>query len=133
MNTLELYRPFSVGFDSILNRFAQMTDGINDFPRYNIVEIDENRYEIELAVAGYSKDDIRVEVLDDELTVTGEISKKDAEKHVYKGISSRKFTRKFILAEGVEVKNVKLENGILNIMLETKQIPAKEPLRLTIQ
>jgi molecular chaperone IbpA len=128
INQIPFFDPFSfpkqfnttVGFEPILKRLAQITETmpkIPTYPPYNIKKIDDNKYVIEMAVAGFGKQDLELELQDGTLTIKGNISSEDAD-YLYKGIAERGFTRQFTLADTVEVKNADLINGMLKIWLE---------------
>ena len=132
MTRLDLFgqfSPFTVGFDRVfdeLNR-VQSTSQSN-YPPYNIRKgNEEDSYLIELAVAGFGKDDLSVMVKENNLTIEGDISHKDSA-FVHQGISQRKFSRNFVLAEDVLVKGSDLSNGILSIFLE-RVIPEEKKAR----
>lgn len=112
----------TVGFDEILKRLATVSENlpkISAYPPYNIVKVDDNKYVIEIAVAGFGKQDLEIELKEGVLTVKGNIDAKDtAFDFLYKGIADRAFTRSFTLADTVEVKNADLINGMLKIWLE---------------
>jgi molecular chaperone IbpA len=130
-------RPFSVGFDSIFDEFDRMLDSSerynSNYPPYNIRKINENDYKIEVALAGYSKDDIELELKDSTLTVRNKQKEKivneDANDVIHKGISTRQFERAFTISEDIKVKNAELKNGLLNIDLE-RIIPEEKKARL---
>jgi molecular chaperone IbpA len=128
---------FSVGFDSIFDRFFDM-DLTRDsgYPPYNIRKINEAQYVIEIALAGFSKDDIEVEVTEGNLTIRSKEEKKDADdgdnSFVHKGIAKRSFLRSFTLSDDIVVKGADLKDGMLIIDLE-KIIPEeKKPKLITI-
>ena len=132
MTRLDLFgqfSPFTVGFDRVfdeLNR-VQSTSQSN-YPPYNIRKgNEEDSYLIELAVAGFGKDDLSVMVKENNLTIEGDISHKDSA-FVHQGISQRKFSRHFVLAEDVLVKGSDLSNGILSIFLE-RVVPEEKKAR----
>ena len=132
MKRLDLFgqfSPFTVGFDRVfdeLNR-VQSTSQSN-YPPYNIRKgNEEDSYLIELAVAGFGKDDLSVMVKENNLTIEGDISHKDSA-FVHQGISQRKFSRNFVLAEDVLVKGSDLSNGILSIFLE-RVVPEEKKAR----
>jgi molecular chaperone IbpA len=111
----------AIGFDQLfeqLNRsFASSkTDG--NYPPHNVVKLDDTHYVIEVAVAGFSEDEIDVELKENVLTVKGEKEKKDDIEYIHRGISSRNFARQFPLAEHIEVRGATVKNGILAIALE---------------
>jgi len=127
MNTIDLtplYRN-SIGFDRLATRLdsaLRSNTASSGYPPYNIEALDDNRYNITLAVAGFEKSDIAISVEKDVLIVKG--SKPDDHKvnYLYQGITHRTFERKFDLAEHVEVCGAELKNGLLNITL-VREIP----------
>ena len=124
-------RPFSVGFDSIFEEFDRMLESTerynSNYPPYNIRKINE------VALAGYSKDDIELELKDSTLTVRNKQKEKvvndDSNGVIHKGISTRQFERAFTISEDIKVKNAELQNGLLNIDLE-RIIPDEKKARL---
>ncbi|TNE41288.1 MAG: Hsp20 family protein [Alphaproteobacteria bacterium] len=137
MNTFDfspLYRS-TVGFDRLarmLDTAAQVDTG-STYPPYNIERVDDNDYRITMAVAGFSEDELNIEVKENALTVTGAIEKKDEERQfLHRGIAERSFERKFQIADHVKVTGAKLENGLLHIEL-VREIPeAKKPRQINI-
>lgn len=138
MTTIDLsplYRN-SIGFDRLANllegafRTEQAGTG---YPPYDIEAMDENRYAITLAIAGFSQDEIDIQVERGVLTVKGQKPRDDKQKkYLYQGIANRAFQRKFNLAEHVEVVGAKLNNGLLTIEL-VREIPeAMKPRRIEI-
>jgi len=123
---------FSVGFDSIFDRFFDMdTTRDSGYPPYNIRKINEAQYVIEIALAGFSKDDIEVELTEGSLAIR---SKKEEETNgedsfVHKGIARRDFLRNFTLSDDIIVKGADLKDGMLIINLE-KVIPDEKKPRL---
>ena len=135
-------RPYSIGFDSIFDEFDRMLDSVDrghinaNYPPYNIKKIDENNYTIEVALAGFAKDDIDVELKDKTLTVRNKLTEKaiDAESNgvIHKGISTRKFERSFTIAEDIKVKEAELKNGLLSIDLERIIPEEKKPRQIKV-
>jgi molecular chaperone IbpA len=124
--------PYTIGFDSFFNTLDSITGDVKGYPHYNIRKLDDNKWNIELALAGFSKDDIEIEVKDNIMNIRGELKEENNE-FVYKGISSRKFSKSFTLAEFTECESAKMENGILSITLE-KNIPEdKKPQKVKIK
>jgi len=109
-----------VGFDRIWNELdtalTTSVDNTNVFPRHNIVKTDEDTYDIELALAGYDRDDITVEVADGLLVIEGDREDGEVE-YLHKGISTKKFRRTFRLNENVEVTGGEFTNGLLVVSL----------------
>ena len=123
---------FSVGFDSVFDRFFDM-DLTRDtgYPPYNIRKIDETQYVIEIALAGFSKEDIEVEVTEGNLAIRSKEEKETDEddSFVHKGIAKRSFLRSFTLSDDIIVKGADLKDGMLIINLE-KVIPDEKKPRL---
>ena len=130
-------RPFSVGFDSIFEEFDRMLESTerynSNYPPYNIHKLSEADYKIEIALAGYSKDDIELELKENTLTVRNKSKEKVINQNgngvIHKGISTRQFERSFTISEDIKVKNAELINGLLNIDLE-RIIPEDKKSRL---
>ena len=130
-------RPFSVGFDSIFDEFDRMLESSerynSNYPPYNIHRVGDNNYKIEIALAGYSKDDIELEFKENTLTVRNKPKEKvisDGNNGViHKGISTRQFERAFTISEDIKVNNAELNNGLLNIDLE-RIVPDEKKSRL---
>jgi molecular chaperone IbpA len=127
------YRPFGIGFDQLFQEFDSIhKENSNVYPPHNVVKLDEDRFVIELAVAGFAESELDIETVENSLVITGEKSEKDEREYAHKGISARKFTRRFTLAEHVVVSGASLQNGILSISLE-KQVPEeKKPRKIVI-
>jgi molecular chaperone IbpA len=128
---------WAIGFDPILDIFNDLgaTAGkVTSYPPYNIIKVDDTHHLIEMAVAGFSKDDIEVSVQELELTVVGKTTTKEADgKVVHRGISSRAWEQRFALAEYTVINGAKLENGMLTIELEQQLPEEKQPKIITIQ
>ena len=123
----------TIGFDTIFDRLFDM-DLTRDsgYPPYNIRKINEYQYSIELALAGFSKEDIEVEVTDGQLAIRSkeDIKKDDSnESFVHKGIAKRSFMRTFSLSDDIIVKGADLKDGMLIVELE-KVIPDEKKPRL---
>ena len=104
-------------YDQMLKHSEELGKTVPNFPPYNIRKVDENKYTVEIAVAGFSKSDIEIEIDGDTLKITGN-SKDDADNLLYKGIANRGFTRMFNLADTIEVQDASLVNGMLKVFLE---------------
>jgi molecular chaperone IbpA len=112
----------AIGFDDMFKRLAEFSENFpkaQTYPPFNIVKTDENTYVIEMAVAGFGRQDIEIVLEDGTLTVTGNLTNDgEVSDYIYKGVADRAFTRSFTLADTVEVKNADLINGMLKIWLE---------------
>ncbi len=127
------YSPFfrsTVGFDRLLNLLDTASE--QGYPPYNIERSDENNYRVTVAVAGFAEKDLSVDVKDRVLTVTGKKEDSDKPAYLHQGIAGRGFERSFQLAEHVEVKAARLENGLLHVDLERIVPEEKRPRRITI-
>jgi molecular chaperone IbpA len=130
-----------IGADKIFQTLAKahedMTKAIPGYPPYNIIKVDENKYALEMAVAGFGKQNIDIELANNTLTIKGGLSLDQLDPtnpgtYIYKGIADRSFTRKFSVADTVEVKNAELINGMLKIWLETIIPDDKKPKKIDI-
>ena len=135
-------RPVTVGFDNMFDHFESMFDGdvfsvpqVN-FPPYNIVKTGDFTYDVELALAGYSKDDITVDYADNVLTVKS-IKKSDESKDedgvLHRGIAKRYFSKAFTIADDVEVRGAELKDGLLKISMERIVPEGKKPRSIDIK
>ena len=111
--------PLFLGFDHFEKTVDRMRkSGADGYPPYNIEQIGENGLRITLAVAGFSMDDLDVEVDQNQLTVRGKQTDDMERIYLHRGIAARQFQRSFILADGIEVSGADLDNGLLHINLE---------------
>ena len=131
--------PYAVGFDRQFDRlwdYATHQAESSGFPPYNIQKTEDYKFQIEMAVAGFDRKDISIEVAEGVLTIKS-IKDKDKgttdEFTLYKGISQRNFTRKFTLADDIVVNDAKLENGMLTIELERIVPEEKKPKLIPIK
>ena len=115
---------FFVGSDKMIQALAKVhenaTKAIPGYPPYNIAKVDDNKYVIEMAVAGFAKTDIEVTLEGNKLVIKGAVvdSSDDANSYIYKGIANRNFNRAFTLADKVEIKDAEIANGMLKVWLE---------------
>src|ERR1700681_840496 len=140
MRTFDL-APFyrsTVGFDrlfSLLDQASGVDAGTPGYPPYNIERTGENAYRISVAVAGFSEPELSIVAKENTLTIRGDRQAKTEEKNgevLYQGIAARAFERVFQLADHVEVKGARLENGLLHVDL-TREVPeAKRPRQISI-
>ena len=131
-----LYRTI-VGFDRLANMIdsAAKLEPSGGYPPYNIEQLSEHEYRIELAVAGFSEEDLDVQVQENVLTVAGKrAAPEDADdrNYLHRGIAERSFERRFHLADHVQVRDASLENGLLSIRLEREIPEAKKPRRIAV-
>ena len=128
-------RPLSVGFDDVFDHFESMFDydmvNVSNYPPYNIVKTGDNKFDIEVALAGFNKKDINVSVENGMLTIESKQEDKSKDKDgevIHKGISKRYFKRSFTIADDVEVKGAELKDGLLKVSME-KIIPDAKKLK----
>ena len=113
--------PYAVGFDRVFDRLVDYSNNnmaSTGFPPYNIKKVGDYGYEIEMALAGFGKEDIEVEVANGVLTIRSVKDNSDEPEVLHRGISYRKFNRRFTLADDIVVRDAKLENGLLSVELE---------------
>ena len=137
-NDFNQLTPYAVGFERQFNRlndYVKHQQQSTGFPPYNIQKVEDFKYSIEMALAGFSKEDIEVEVADGVLTVRSvkESDNGADEWTLHRGISYRKFNRKFTLADDIVVNDAKLVNGMLTIYLERIIPEEKKPRMITVK
>ena len=128
--------PYAVGFDRIFDNLSRYTsDNMQStgFPPYNIRKEGDYNYVIELALAGFGKKDIEVEVADGTLSVRSVKENSEDDSTVYRGISYRRFERKFTMADDIVVNGAKLENGMLTVELERVVPEEKKPRLISVK
>ena len=133
-------RPITVGFDNVFDHFERMfnDDFFNvptvNYPPYNIVKTGANTYNVEVALAGFSRDDVSVEFAEGILTIKSkdrtESDKKDEDGDIiHKGISKRYFSKSFTVSDDVEIKGAELKDGLLTVSLE-RIVPESKKARV---
>lgn len=126
MSRLSLFdSPLLLGFDHFERTLDRISKASSDgYPPYNVEQTAENRLRITLAVAGFSSEELQVLVEDNQLLIRGRQADDKDRVYLHRGIAARQFQRSFVLAEGIEVVDAKLDNGLLHIELEQ---PIAEP------
>jgi|ERR1043166_1022853 HSP20 family molecular chaperone IbpA len=112
--------PFLLGFEQCERTLERISKGDGGYPPYNIEQMGENALRITLAVAGFSANDLCVQVEDNQLVVRGKQECDQERTFIHRGIAARAFQRGFVLAEGIEVGGAHLDNGLLHIELSRK-------------
>ena len=128
--------PYAVGYDRIFDHLSRYVDNnttSTGFPPYNIRKEGDYNYTIEMALAGFGKKDIEVEVAESTLSVRSMKENDEDDSTVYRGISRRRFDRKFTVADDVVVNGASLENGMLTINLERVVPEEKKPRLITVK
>lgn len=138
INTSNFDRYF-VGSDQLAKKLAGITDTTfnTTYPPYNIKKIEDNKYVIEMAIAGFSKQDIELTLDENKLHIKGNITSDgsiagDTVAYLYKGIADRAFVRSFTLADSVEIQDAQLLNGMLKVFLEHIIPESKKPKKIDI-
>lgn len=132
-NTLDLIKwlNHSIGFDSMINDFARVEAHATNHPPYNIIKKDDVTV-LEFAVAGYGTDDLSVSIEGNTLTVKGEKLDATDREYFHRGISSRAFTRSFVLAEHAVVESANYKNGMLTVTVKIVLPEEKKPRTIPI-
>ena len=134
-------RPVSIGFDNIFDHFENFFDEdqlvpTSSFPFYNIVKKGDNKFDIEVALAGYDKKDIVGEYEDNLLLIKSvKETKSDKEKDgvIHQGIAKRYFSKAFTIADDVEIEGAELKNGLLKVSLKKIVPEGKKPKKITVK
>jgi molecular chaperone IbpA len=124
--------PFFIGFDKMFNRLTNTTTNQSGFPPYNVRKVDEDTFVVELAVAGYNKESIKITEHDGSLIIKGE-RPEDVEEYLHKGIAGRKFTRSFALGEYMFVNSADLVDGMLYVVVKREVPEEKKPKTIQIK
>ena len=125
----------TVGFDrafEVLQHAANVAKSNDNFPPYSLIKKDDFNYELEMAVAGFNKSDLEIVASKNRLSVVGIKPEKDDREYIVKGIAGRSFTREFVLADTIVVREVNLVDGILTIALENVVPEEQKPRKITI-
>ncbi len=123
----------AIGFDRLFDLAeAAQRAGEETYPPYNIERLDENRFQISVALAGFTPEEVALTVEQNVLTLEGHKSEKDGKTFLHRGISARNFKRQFTLADHVEVKGASFQNGLLVIDLQREIPEAMKPRRVAI-
>jgi len=129
---------FYVGFDDQFNRLSKihddLTKNIPNYPPYNIKKTGDNTYVVEIAVAGFARQDIEIELANNTMVVKGNTSNdEDDNNFLFKGIANRNFTRSFTLDDQIEVKDAEMLNGMLKVFLERIIPEHKKPKKIEVK
>lgn len=136
MTRISALYPSFVGFDNLFNEIERLVEGTQpapSFPPHNILKVNDNNYVVELAVAGFGKDEIDIQLDDGNLIIKGEKKDKEGLEYVYRGIATRAFTKKIRLMETIEVRGAEFKDGILRIGLENIIPDHKKPRKIQIE
>jgi len=125
-------RRSSVGFDRLFDMLENNNFGGENYPPFDLIKLDDNRYRIEVAVAGFRKDEIEITSQQNQLLISGQKSEESGSNYVHRGIANRSFERRFALADHIQVRGADLKDGMLSIEL-VREIPeAMRPRKIEI-
>ena len=121
---------YAIGFDHLMDHLVSLHSNnnltTNEYPPYDIIKEGESNYKIELAVAGFKKDELSIQLKDNTLTIKGESNSKNSNgDYLHKNIARRSFSKDFTLAENIEVGEASFEDGVLSVSL-THNIPEEQ-------
>lgn len=140
MNTITRFDPSSlnralIGFDRLFDDFERrFSNSTTNYPPYNVLKHDENLFEIEIAIAGFNRDDITIEVDQNQLKIIGHRKKEeDTTKYLHRGLANRDFEKVFTLADHMEVGEAEMINGILSIKINRIIPEALKPRLISIK
>lgn len=127
---------FYVGFDDTYNKLFKLHDDVTkhipNYPPYNIRKVEDNKYVIELAVAGFSTQDVEITLEDNKLIISGK-AQDDSANFLFKGIANRAFTRTFAIDDNIEINDAAMLNGMLRIALERIIPEHKKPKKIEVK
>ena len=126
------FRRSSVGFDRLFDMLENSSFGGESYPPFDLIKLDDNRYRIDLAVAGFGGDEIEITSQENSLTVRGQKGEDNGSTYVHRGIANRSFERRFALADHIQVRGADLRDGMLSIELEREIPEAMKPRRIDI-
>jgi len=125
----------TLGFENFIRDVEAIlndTKPVSNFPPHNIIKADENKYVVELAVAGFAKDEIDIQVQEGNLTIRGDKKDKDDSTYLHRGIGTRSFTKVITIADTIEVRGAEIKDGILRVGLENIIPEHKKPRKIEI-
>ncbi len=126
------FRRSSVGFDRLFDMLENSSLGSENYPPFDLIKVDDNRYRIEVAVAGFGQDDIEITSQQNVLIIRGQKSDDNDSNYVHRGIANRSFERRFALADHIQVKGADLKDGMLAIDLAREIPEAMKPRKIEI-
>jgi molecular chaperone IbpA len=122
-----------IGFGKNINNLQSFPKHNSGFPFYNVIKVDENTFGIEVAVAGFSEENIEISEHNSSLTIVGRIDDTEEKNYLHRGITTKSFSRTFALAEHVHVASARMKNGMLQIVLKRDVPEEAKPKRIAIE
>jgi len=136
MTRISALYPSFVGFDQLFNELDRLVDKgqpvPSSFPPHNIIKVEDNKYVVEMAVAGFTKDEIDIQLDEGNLVIRGEKKDKQDTNYVYRGIATRSFTKTIRLTDTMEVRGAEFKDGILKVGLENVIPDHRKPRKIEI-
>ena len=128
------YRRSTVGFDRLFDMLEHSALGQpgENYPPFDLIKLDDNRYRIELAVAGFARDEVEITAQQNSLIIRGQKTEDAGADYVHRGIANRSFERRFALADHIQVRGADMRDGMLSITLEREIPEAMKPRRIDI-
>src|SRR5215218_2809733 len=126
------FRRSSVGFDRLFDMLENSSLGTENYPPFDLIKVDDNHYRIEVAVAGFGKDEIEITSQQNVLIIRGQKGDENGSNYVHRGIANRSFERRFALADHIQVRGADLKDGMLAIDLMREIPEAMKPRKIEI-
>ena len=128
---------YAIGFDHLMDHLVALHSNnnltTNEYPPYDIIKEGENNYKVELAVAGFKKDELSIQLKDNTLTIKGESDSKTSNgDYLHKNIARRSFSKDFSLAENIEIGEASFEDGVLGVRLSHNIPEEQRPKEISI-
>jgi molecular chaperone IbpA len=134
---LKTLDPFVIGFDKLFDQLQEVSSNVAknapNWPPYNIKQVNDNKYVIEMAVAGFGKSDIEVTLEGNKLVIKGATKDDEDKNYIWKGIANRSFQRVFTLNDQIEIKDAEIANGMLKVWLQNMYQAQQNIKKITIK
>jgi molecular chaperone IbpA len=132
MTQLDLVNHALIGFDRIFNQLDNVRASTKTYPPHNVVKIDEDNWLVELAAAGFNRDELTVELHENTLTIRGQKAEQAGRQYLYRGLAMRNFEKSLYIQDHIKIKHAEYKDGMLNIYLEQRVPENKKPKQITI-
>jgi molecular chaperone IbpA len=132
MTQLDLVNHALIGFDRIFNQLDNVRVQNKTYPPHNVIKIDDDNWLVELAAAGFSRDELTVELHENTLTIRGQKAEQEDRHYLYRGLAMRNFEKSLYLQDHIKIKRAEYKEGLLFIYLESKLPETKKPKQITI-
>lgn len=132
MTQLDLVNHALIGFDRIFNQLDNVRATAKTYPPHNIIKIDESNWLVELAVAGFGRDELTVELHENVLSIRGHKKEQHGRDYIYRGLAMRNFEKSLYLQDHIKIKHAEYTDGMLNVYLEHEIPESKKPKLIPI-